>query len=99
MDNSKNAVLMALRNVIDPEVGLDIVTMGLVYDLHITPDEIIVALTLTTRGCPLGATITSMAQESLEGVAGPRRVWLELVWDPPWDPQMLSTEGRMALRT
>lgn len=97
MDNVKNAVLMALRNVIDPEVGLDIVTMGLVYDIRITPDEIVLALTLTTRGCPMGASISSMAQESLEGVAGRRRVRLKLVWDPPWDPQMLSAEGREAL--
>lgn len=97
MDNAKNAVLTALRSVIDPEVGLDIVAMGLVYDIRITPDEIILALTLTTRGCPLGATITSMAQESLEGVAGSRRVRLQLVWDPPWDPRMLSAEGREAL--
>jgi len=97
MDNPTNAVLMALRNVIDPEVGLDIVTMGLLYGLRITPDEIIATLTLTTRGCPMGATITSMAQESLDGIAGERRVHLQLVWDPPWSPQMLSSEGREAL--
>lgn len=88
---------MALRNVIDPEVGLDIVTMGLVYGLEISPDEIAVAFTLTTRGCPMGATITSMAKESLEGVAGRRRVRLELVWEPSWNPKMISAEGRAFL--
>lgn len=99
MDTDKNAVLTALRNVIDPEVGLDIVTMGLVYGLRITPDEIILELTLTTLGCPMGETIVRMAQESLDGVAAPRRARVELVWDPPWNPQMISAEGRKALRT
>lgn len=94
MDNPKNAVLTALRGVIDPEVGLDIVTMGLVYDLAITPDEVRVAFTLTTRGCPMGETLFGMAWEALEGIAGGRRVRLELVWDPPWSPLMISPEGR-----
>lgn len=97
MDHDKNAILTALRAVIDPEVGLDIVTMGLVYGLEISPDEISVAFTLTTPGCPMGATITSMAQESLENIAGGRRVRLELVWDPSWNPRMISAEGREAL--
>jgi metal-sulfur cluster biosynthetic enzyme len=97
MDNAKHAVLMALRNVIDPEVGLDIVTMGLVYGIQVSPEEIRLAFTLTSPGCPLGETIIRMAQESLEGIAGTRRVRLDLVWNPPWDPRMLSAEGREAL--
>ena len=97
MDTDKNVALMALRNVIDPEVGLDIVTMGLIYGIEISPDEIAVAFTLTTRGCPMGATITSMAQESLEGIADRRRVRLALVWEPAWNPKMISAEGREVL--
>ena len=97
MDNAKNAVLMALRNVVDPEVGLDIVTMGLVYGLEITPDAIRLTFTLTTQGCPLGETIIRMTQQALEGIAGTRQVRLDMAWDPPWDPRMLSDEGRRAL--
>jgi len=98
MDNDKIAVLIALRGVIDPETGLDIVTMGLVYGLRLSPEEITASFTLTTPGCPMGETISRMTQESLEGIAGKRRVRLELVWEPPWDPQMISAEGRKALR-
>lgn len=97
MDDAKKAVLTALRGVIDPEVGLDIVAMGLVYGLRITPDEIDLELTLTTPGCPMGESITTMARESLLEVAGSRQVRLVLVWDPPWGPQMLSAESREAL--
>jgi metal-sulfur cluster biosynthetic enzyme len=98
MEMAKRAVLMALKNVVDPEVGLDIVTMGLVYDVVISESEIHVALTLTSRGCPLGETIGAMAREALEGIAGGRRVTLSLVWDPPWNPHMITQEGRQALR-
>ncbi len=98
MEKLKRAVVMALKNVYDPEVGLDIVTMGLIYGITITPEDIGVVLTLTTRGCPLGATITSMADEALAGIAGGRRVALSLVWDPPWNPNMITREGREALR-
>ncbi|MDE2038443.1 MAG: metal-sulfur cluster assembly factor [Elusimicrobia bacterium] len=98
MENLKRAVLMALKNVVDPEVGLDIVTMGLVYDIAINEAGIRVALTLTSRGCPLGETIGSMARESLDGIAGGRAVTLALVWDPPWSPHMITSEGREALR-
>lgn len=97
MDGAKISVLEALRGVIDPEVGLDIVSMGLVYGLRVTPDDIVLAFTLTTSGCPMGESIARMARQSLEAVAGPRRVRLELVWDPPWDPRMISAEGREAL--
>ncbi len=98
MDSLKHAALFALGAVIDPEVGLDIVTMGLVYRIDVTEKELRVAFTLTSRGCPLGAAISSMAQQALEGVAGSRKVALVTVWDPPWSPEMITKEGRNALR-
>jgi metal-sulfur cluster biosynthetic enzyme len=97
MDIAKRAALIALGSVIDPEVGLDVVTMGLVYGLEATPKRLAVELTLTSEGCPLGPTIVRMAQEALEGVAGDREVEVELRWDPPWSPAMLSSEGRERL--
>lgn len=97
MDIGKRAALIALGSVIDPEVGLDIVTMGLVYWLDVTKKKITVRLSLTSQGCPLGPTILKMAQEALEGVAGDREVDLDLRWDPPWSPAMLSEEGREQL--
>jgi metal-sulfur cluster biosynthetic enzyme len=94
MDRDKRAALMALGSVIDPEVGLDVVTMGLLYGLDLTPESVDVSLTLTSQGCPLGPTIVKMAQEALEGVAGDRAVSIQLRWDPSWSPAMLSREGR-----
>jgi len=90
-------LLSALRNVVDPEVGLDIVTMGLVYGVEVSCDEIRVTMTLTTPGCPIGQTLIGMAYEALGRVAGSRRVRLELAWDPPWSPAMISAEGRRFL--
>ncbi|HVA65487.1 MAG TPA: metal-sulfur cluster assembly factor [Elusimicrobiota bacterium] len=98
MDNLKQAALFALRTVVDPEVGLDVVSMGLIYGIEASNRELRVAYTLTSRGCPLGAAIGAMAQQALEGVAGSRSVALVPVWDPPWSPAMISQEGRRALR-
>jgi metal-sulfur cluster biosynthetic enzyme len=98
MDPAKRVTLMALRSVIDPEVGLDIVSMGLIYALDLLPDAVRVRMTLTTRGCPMGEVLTGMAAEALAGVAGDRRVDLQLVWSPPWSPEMIAPEARAALR-
>ena len=98
MDAAKRVTLMALRSVIDPEVGLDIVSMGLVYGLELTPETVRVRMTLTSRGCPMGEVLTGMAAEALSGVSGGRAVDLQLVWSPPWSPEMISQEGRAALR-
>ncbi|MDD5304395.1 MAG: metal-sulfur cluster assembly factor [Elusimicrobia bacterium] len=97
MEQGKRVALIALGSVIDPEVGLDIVNMGLVYGLEVTPARVDARLTLTSQGCPLGPTIVQMAREALEGVAGDRAVAIELSWDPPWSPAMLSEEGRRRL--
>ena len=97
MDPVQHAVMTALRAVVDPEVGLDIVTMGLVYGLSVGPEEVGVRLTLTTPGCPLGEMILRGAREAAERAAGGRKVTVDLVWDPPWSPAMLSREGRQAL--
>lgn len=97
MDPAKQSVIMALRNVIDPEVGLNVVEMGLVYGLSLSPSSIDVALSLTSPGCPLGDSIVAMAREALGGVAGEREIRLSLVWDPPWNPEMISALGRRAL--
>lgn len=98
MDDPQSAARFALKTVIDPELGLDVVTLGLVYGVEATDDELVVRMTLTSPNCPLGDSLTSMAREALEGVAGRRSVRLELVWDPPWSPERISEEGRRALR-
>jgi metal-sulfur cluster biosynthetic enzyme len=82
----------ALRAVIDPEVGIDIVTMGLVYDVEVHEGHAVIIHTLTTRGCPLEEYITA----SIMGVAyaqpGITEVTTRLVWEPRWTPEVM--EGR-----
>ena len=93
----RRTVLMALQSVIDPEVGLNIVDMGLVYGIEITNDDVRVRLTLTTKGCPMGTSILDETQESLAAVSGERKVVVEMVWFPPWSPAMISPAARRGL--
>ena len=84
------AVLECLRGVVDPEIGLDIVTLGLIYGVEIADTAVRVTMTLTTRGCPLHMLIEQAVRATLEGLEGARTVTLEVVWNPPWHPAMID---------
>lgn len=92
-DVGAEAAWAALATVIDPEIGVDIVTLGLVYDLRVEPDTVTVTFTLTTPGCPLSEYITDAVVGAVGQVSDGRRVDARLVWDPPWGPHMIAGGG------
>jgi metal-sulfur cluster biosynthetic enzyme len=83
----------ALTAVIDPEIGLDIVTLGLVYEADIADEVARIAYTLTTPGCPMERLITDGIRAAAAGVPGVSVVETRLVWDPAWHPGMIEAEG------
>ena len=85
----QNEVYRRLCEVIDPEVGVSIIKLGLVYDIAIDDGDVTVVMTLTTRGCPLGHAITEGVRRMVEPLAWVANVTVRLVWDPPWDPAMI----------
>lgn len=88
------AVLDALRQVIDPEIGCNLVDLGLIYDVAITGARVRVTMTLTTPGCPMHASLCAGVQTALLGLDGVEDVEVELVWDPPWHPSMMAETVR-----
>ena len=89
-------VLQTLRQVIDPELGCNIVDLGLVYSVTIFGTKVSVMMTLTTRGCPMHESIRSGAQNALLNLEGVDDAQVEVVWDPPWNPSMMTEFGRSA---
>jgi metal-sulfur cluster biosynthetic enzyme len=94
---SRDAVLEALRNVYDPELGINIVDLGLVYEVEIKDGEVDITYSLTTMGCPIGPMIEEQMQGFLAGVPGVKEVRAEMVLRPPWSPDMMSEEAKAAL--
>ena len=90
-----------LREVYDPEIPVNIVDLGLVYDMRIEPaaggSRVSVQMTLTAPGCGMGHAISMDAQRRIERLPGVAEADVQLVWDPPWNPQMISAEGRSRL--
>ncbi len=94
---SEDEVMEALEEVIDPELGLDFVSLGLVYDVEIENTDVYVTFTLTTPACPIGPQVSEQMKEfvgDLEGVTG---VHPKMVFDPAWSPEMMSEDAKFAL--
>jgi metal-sulfur cluster biosynthetic enzyme len=87
----------ALRKCYDPEIPVNIVDLGLVYDVQITGGQVEVKMSLTTQGCGMGGYIANEAAERIRDLPGVQGVNVEIVWDPPWDPSMISPAGRRTL--
>src|SRR5690242_10577228 len=91
---NETIVLDTLRQVIDPEIGCNIVDLGLVYGVTITGGRVEVLMTLTTPGCPMHESISSGVKTALFNLEGVNDVDVEVVWDPPWHPSMMTEVGR-----
>ena len=86
-----------LRFVYDPELGLNVVDLGLVYRLQVASGEVEVDMTLTTPGCPMGETMPEAVRQALFMLPGVKEVHLRLVWEPRWEPEMMSDAARREL--
>ena len=94
---TQEEVYDTLRTCYDPEIPVNIVDLGLVYEVQVADHKIDVKMTLTARGCGMGGYIASEAEEKLLELPGVAEAKVELVWDPPWDPRMISPAGRKIL--
>jgi metal-sulfur cluster biosynthetic enzyme len=87
----------ALTNVIDPELGLDFVELGLIYEVEIEDGEVYVTFTLTSPGCPIGPQVGEQIEEFVGELDGVNRVYPKMVFSPPWTPEMMSEDAKFAL--
>jgi FeS assembly SUF system protein len=97
-DNLYEAVIDALKDIYDPEIPVNIYDLGLIYDVEITPDHHArVKMTLTTPHCPVAESMPGEVELRIGAVPGIGDAEVELVWDPPWDPQKMSDEAKLEL--
>jgi metal-sulfur cluster biosynthetic enzyme len=94
---TKEQVIDALRVVEDPELGMDIVELGLLYDVAIEGSKVKVDYTLTSMGCPVGPMIEEAIAETVATMPGVDEVQAELTWDPPWSPEKMSDDAKFIL--
>lgn len=94
---TEEAVRDALRQVVDPELGCNLVELGLIYDLRVLGNRVAVKLTFTTRGCPMHDSLIGGVEAALSRLPGVQGVDIEVVWDPPWTPDRMSLEAKARL--
>jgi len=94
---TKEQVYEALHECYDPEIPVNIVDLGLVYDVDVVDDKVEVKMTLTTPGCGMGGMIASNAQSLIMDLPGVTEANVNVVWDPPWDPSRISEEAKEKL--
>ena len=94
---TSEAVIESLKTVYDPEIPVNIVDLGLVYDVQVNEKEVYVQMTLTFPGCGMGPFIAQQAEWAIQDLEGVEEVEIELVFDPPWSPDLISEEARSQL--
>jgi metal-sulfur cluster biosynthetic enzyme len=96
-EDLEERIMDALRHVDDPELGINIVDLGLVYEVRIEGDTVHIVYTLTTMGCPIGPLIETQIRQMIEPIEGIDQVDAEMTMTPPWTPEKMSEEAKAAL--
>ena len=91
---TEDAVFEAIKEIIDPEVGINIVDMGLIYGVDVEADTVNVTMTLTSPGCPAGGQIVNGTQHVTQQLEGVEEVNINVVWTPRWTPEMMTEEAK-----
>jgi metal-sulfur cluster biosynthetic enzyme len=94
---TKEEILNALQSVSDPEIGMDIVNLGLVYEVQINGDKVYIKMTMTAPTCPVTPWILAEAQRVVENLEGVEAADVELVWEPPWNPSLMTDYAKEQL--
>ena len=95
----KKKVIEALKEVYDPEIPVNIYDLGLVYEVKVTEEgDVYVKMTMTAPACPVASFLVVQAESAIKQIPGVRNVKVDLVFDPPWNPKMISPEGREMLK-
>ena len=90
-------IIEAIKTVYDPEIPVNIYEMGLIYDIQIEGDNVDVKMTLTSPACPVAGILPEEVRSKVEGVPGVESADVEVVWDPEWNPSMMSEAARLEL--
>jgi FeS assembly SUF system protein len=94
----KEQIMEQLEEVNDPELGIDIVNLGLVYDIDISEaNNVTITMTLTAMGCPLAGMINGLVEDAVRKVEGVNEIEVDIVWDPPWSKDRMSRYAKIAL--
>jgi metal-sulfur cluster biosynthetic enzyme len=91
---SEQEVKEALKEVIDPELNVNIVDLGLVYEIEVEDDEVDILMTLTTPGCPFGSIFDEMVRQEVGAIQGINRVEVDLTFEPSWTPEKMSDKAK-----
>ena len=94
---TREQIIDALRVVEDPELGMDIVELGLLYDVEVDDSKVKVIYSLTSMGCPVGPMIEQEIRETVASMDGVEECEAELTWDPPWSPDKMSDDAKFML--
>ena len=97
MSKLKEKVISEIKKIYDPEIPVNIYELGLIYDISINGNDVIVKMTLTSPNCPVAESLPKEVKDSIMDIKGINKVDLNLVWDPPWDKSMMSEAAKLEL--